>query len=222
MVLPPSRLAFGGPPTSRAAIPPRPLSPWQSAHLSAKILAPSAALPLPGGRLVPSGRMLMSHSARSLWLTGLPRFGVSAKAAPPPIASAKAQVALRRSRIDMPDLTLGIHAPPGDGVEVVAGKAERRRRPRSLSALVHELVAGRLHVAALVPRPALQDGRSAVPAPRHAKACKGLRQPRLVECCFAPALAAISGDDNFRNPPVAGISDAGNLIEARLLEREAR
>src|ERR1700678_1893288 len=101
MVLPPSRLAFGGPPPSRAAIPPRPLSPWQSAHLSANILAPSAALPLPGGRLVPSGRMLMSHGARSDWVIGLPRPGPSASATPAPNASATTPAAIDNLRIDI-------------------------------------------------------------------------------------------------------------------------
>ena len=44
-------------------------------HFSAKSLAPCAGVPLPGGRLVPSGRMVMSQALMSASLIGLPSFG---------------------------------------------------------------------------------------------------------------------------------------------------
>src|ERR1019366_117469 len=116
MVLPPSRLAWGGPPTSGPAMPPSPFSPWQAAHFCLKIGAPCAGVPLPGGNPVPSGITKMSQAARSEGLTGLPRLGPSAKAAPvaSPNASAPAQIEI--SRIDMLDPPFGIDRPAGDGV----------------------------------------------------------------------------------------------------------
>src|ERR1700677_3639510 len=110
----------------------------------------------------------------------MPRRGFSARTAPAPIAHARTQKPIATLRINMPHLALRTDLPTGDGVEVVAGEAANRRRLRSLSALGHELLPGRLHVAAFVPRPALQDCRSAVPAPRHAESGKGLGQPRCV------------------------------------------
>src|SRR5262252_9322889 len=69
-------LVSGGPPTSAAAagVPFAP-SPWHIAHFAAKIGAPCAAVPLPGGRPVPSGRMLMSHAAMSASEIFAPRPG---------------------------------------------------------------------------------------------------------------------------------------------------
>src|SRR5437773_2091618 len=78
MVLPPSRLARGGPAVTAAAMPPLPFSPWQAEHFAWKIGAPWAGVPLPGGRPVPSGMMVMSQGAMSAGLIGLPRRGLSA------------------------------------------------------------------------------------------------------------------------------------------------
>src|SRR4051812_45124613 len=76
-------LVSGGLPTTPAEMPPPlPFSPWQDAHFAAKIGAPCAGAPRPAGRLVPSGRMLMSHFLRSASAIGLPSPGLSAKAAP--------------------------------------------------------------------------------------------------------------------------------------------
>src|ERR1700732_3127865 len=119
MVLPPSRLAWGGPPTSGPAMPPSPFSPWQAAHFRLKIGAPCAEVPLPGGRPVPSGMTKMSQAARSEGLTGLPRLGPSAKAAPAASANASTEQTAS-SRIDMLDLPFGVDRPAGDGVEVLA------------------------------------------------------------------------------------------------------
>src|ERR1700726_4182678 len=104
MVLPPSRLARGGPPTSGPAMPPSPLSPWQAAHFCLKIGAPCAEVPLPGGKPVPSGMTKISQAARSEGLTGLPRLGPSAKAAPATIARASEEAPIQTLRIDMLDL----------------------------------------------------------------------------------------------------------------------
>src|ERR1700731_2745721 len=171
-------------------------------------------MPLPAGRFFPSGRMLMSHWARSAWLIGRPRCGLSVRAAPTPAASTTTQAAIARSRVDMPHLALAVDRPARDGVVVVAREAAHRGRLGGLPALCHELLAGRLRVAGLVPCAALQDCGSAVPAPRHAEAGEGLGQSRLVERSFRPALAAIGGHENFCDPPSAGIGDAGNLVEA--------
>src|SRR5262249_6114688 len=118
----------------------------------------------------------------------------------------------------MAHLTLAADRPAGDGVEVVAREGAHRGRLAGLSALGHELLAGRLRVAGLVPGPALQDRGTAVPAPRHAEPGEGLRQPRLVERGFRPALAAVGGDENLRDPPIARIGDAGDLVDPRILE----
>src|ERR1700692_523131 len=120
MVLPPSRLAWGGPPTSGPAMPPSPFSPWQAAHFCLKIGAPCAEVPLPGGRPVPSGMTKMSQAARSEGLTGLPRLGPSAKAAAAARANASETPQSESLRIDMLDSPFGIDRPTGDGVEVLA------------------------------------------------------------------------------------------------------
>src|SRR5215472_16838137 len=147
--------------------------------------------------------MLMSHSARSAWLIGRPRCGDSARAAQAPLASASMQAAITRSRVSMVHLALAIDRPAGDGVEVVAREGAHRGRLGGLSALGHELLAGRLRVAGFVPGAALQDRGAAVPAPRHAEAGEGFWQPRLVERGIAPALAAVGGDGDFCDPPIA-------------------
>src|ERR1051326_1004445 len=125
------------------------------------------------------------------------------------------------SRIDMAHLALAIDRPARDGVEVMAREAAHRGHLGRLPALGHELLAGRMRVAAFVPGPALQDRGAAVPAPRHAEAGEGFWQPRLVERGFRPALAAIGGDEDLCDPPVARIGDAGNLVDAGLAELQA-
>src|SRR5262249_4430806 len=168
--------------------------------------------------------MLMSHSARSAWLTGRPRCGDSARAAP--AASASMQAAMARSRmdvlrVDMAHLALAIDRPARDRIVVVAREAAHRGRLGGLSAPGDELLARGLRVSALVPGTALQDRGSAVPAPRHAEAGEGFRQPRLVERSFRPALAAVGRHEDLCDPPVARIGDAGDLVDTGLPELEA-
>src|SRR5580700_4083794 len=101
---------------SVALLPPVPPLPWQASHFSAKIVAPCAAVPLPGGRFLPSGPTLMSHSARSASLTGLPSPGFSwATAAPANSASATARQCLA---VDMLDLPFAVYGPARDHVHV--------------------------------------------------------------------------------------------------------
>src|SRR5579871_2011265 len=163
----------------------------------------------------------MSHGARSAGVIGFPRFGFksgpSASAAPAAaIAMMPAAIArIADLRIDMPDLSLGVDRPTGDGVVVLAGEREHRWRLGGLAALRYELFAGRLHVAGLVEGAALQDRGAAVPSPRHAEAGEGLGQPRLLEGCLGPALAAVGRHQDLGDPSSAGIGDPGNLVDAR-------
>src|SRR6267143_2130911 len=105
--------------------PPLPPSPWQSAQLSAKIAAPCAAVPLPGGKPAPLGSISMSHSARSAGVIGFPRFGLSPCA--PPMARARVhdsdtKIALR---VRMSDLPLGVDRPADDSVEMMVLEPQR-------------------------------------------------------------------------------------------------
>src|ERR1700686_2844981 len=138
MVLPPSRLAWGGPPTRGPAMPPSPFSPWQAAHFCLKIGAPCADVPLPGGRPVPSGMMKMSQAVRSEGLTGLPRLGPSASAALAARANASETPPSESLCIDMLDASFGVDRPAGDGVEMLAREPQYRRRLRGLAARGHE------------------------------------------------------------------------------------
>src|SRR5687767_2554569 len=72
------------------------------------------------------------------------------------------------SGVDMLHLAIRLDAPAGRAVEVLARERRRvRHRRPGLTPPGDDLGARGLHVAALVPRAALQDDRSAVPAPRH-------------------------------------------------------
>src|SRR5215471_13027535 len=124
--------------------PPLAWSPWQEEHFSAKILAPSAGVPWPGGRPAPFGRIAMSHCWRSASESGRPRLGDSASAAPAP-ARARRRTAIGL-RVDMLDLPFAVDAPARDAVVVLVGKGERRRdRLLGLAAGRHELGAKRVN-----------------------------------------------------------------------------
>src|SRR5260221_2636231 len=181
--MPPVR---GAPPTSAAKTPPLPLSPWHRAHFCAKIFAPCAGVPPPIGRPVPSGWMLMSDGGMSAGWSGVPRFGPAAKAAPDPRPSARAMAG--SLCIDMLHLPFAVDRPAGEAVVVLVREGQHVRDLLGLAALGHELGAGRLHVAALVPRAALQYGRAAVPAPGPAEPGKGLGERRRVKRPLCPTL----------------------------------
>src|SRR5262245_26723805 len=123
----------GGPPTSAAAagVPFAP-SPWHIAHFAAKTFAPCAAVPLPGGSPVPSGRMLMSQGAMSASVIFAPSPGGCANAA----LEARANASTARDLgVDMFHLPFAVHRPAREAVVVLVGEAERIRRLLGLSAL---------------------------------------------------------------------------------------
>src|ERR1700751_3831845 len=131
-------------------MPPLAASPWQAEHFSAKILAPCAGVPLPGGRLVPSGRTAISHCLMSLSVSGLPRPASCARAAPAARANARTDAA-RILRIEMFDRSCAVDCPAGDAVVVLIGESERGRdRSARLPAHGHKLGPERLHVATVV------------------------------------------------------------------------
>src|SRR5260370_1195763 len=111
----------------------------------------------------------MSQAARSASDTGFPSPAVSANApaVPRPIPSERTH---RILCINMLDLPAALDPPARDAVEVLVGESEDRRWLLGLAAQRHELRAGRLHIAGLVPGAALQHHRLAIPAPRHAEA----------------------------------------------------
>src|ERR1700686_1608814 len=156
---------------SMALLPPWPSLPWQGSHFCAKIAPPWAGVPLPGGRPLPSGPMLMSQSARSASLTGLPSPGCSAAVAAAATPSTNTRLAAaRRLPVDMLGLPFAVDGPAGDDVHVSHREGGHRNVDLGLAALGEHLAAGRLHVAGLVPGAALQHHRLAVPPPGHAEA----------------------------------------------------
>src|SRR5215475_10891971 len=134
--------------------------------------APWAEVPLPGGSPVPSGRMLMSHAAISAGSVSFPRPGPSARTGLE--ASARTTTRLGNLDVDMPHLALAVHRPARDAVVVLVRETQDWRDLLGLAAHGHELGTGWLHVAGLVPRAALQYGRTAIPAPGHAEPSEGL------------------------------------------------
>src|SRR6266704_6725801 len=183
--------------------------------------APWTAVPLPGGKPLPSGAMLMSQLARSASLTGCPRPGVSAASAVL-APSAKRTTAEKDLRVSMLRLPFAVDGPTRDGVHVPHREGDHRRIGLGLAPLGDELGPSGLHVASLVPGAALQDRRLAVPTPGHAEAGQGLAQHRLLQRRLGPALAPISRDHDLGDPAVARIGEARNFVEPRTLQGQAR
>src|SRR5260370_85942 len=152
--------------------------------------APCAAVPLPGGRPLPSGPMLMSHRARSASVTGLPSPGRSAATAvaAPPSASARGMTTARRSTVDMLDLPFVIGSPARDDVHVPHRESGHRNVDFGLAALREHLAAARFHLAGLPPAPALHHHRLALPPPHHSHPRERFAQHRCVERCLRPSL----------------------------------
>src|SRR5580704_18453523 len=207
---------------SVALLPPVPPLPWQASHFSAKIVAPCAAVPLPGGRFLPSGPTLMSHSARSASLTGLPSPGFSwATAAPANSASATTRTPCLA--VDMLDLPFAVDRPARDDVHVPHRERGHRNIDLGLATLGEHLRAGRLYVAGLIPGAALQHDRLAVPSPRQAESRQRLGEHRGVERRLRKAPAAVRRDHDLGDAPVARISETGNFVKARsALQRQPR
>src|SRR6266513_4420165 len=177
--------SIGPPPTTGAATPPLPRSPWHIAHFCAKMRSPCAGVPPPGGRPVPSGWILMSQAAISAGSSGVPRFGPAEKAAPEPRPSARTMAG--SSCVDMFHLPFAVDRPAGEAVVVLVRESQHVRDLLGLAALGHELGAGRLHVAGLVPCAALQDRRPAVPPPRQAEPGESLGEHRRLQRGLRPA-----------------------------------
>src|SRR5258706_14264735 len=112
---------------------------------------PCAAVPLPAGRPVPSGRMLMSHGLMSASVTGWPRFGPCASA-----GEAASTASARNLRVDMAHLAFRVDRPARDGIAMLIGKTRHREGRRGLASRGDELGARRLRVAGLIPGAALQ------------------------------------------------------------------
>src|SRR6202049_2483031 len=165
---------------SAALLPPMPSLPWHASHFCAKMAAPCAAVPLPGGRPLPSGPILLSHSARSALLTGFPSPGPSAASAAP-ARSASGTASANRLSVDMLDLPFAVDGPARDDVHVAHRECGHRNVDLGLAALGEHLAAGRLHIAGLVPGAALQNHRLAVPTPRRAEPCQRLAYHPRVE-----------------------------------------
>src|SRR5579872_7415584 len=207
--------------TSAFAMPPLPLSPWQAEHFSAKIGAPCAAVPLPFGKPVPSGRMLISQLAIEASSIGLPRCGVSASETLAVAASSRTAEKTTGLSVDMLNLAARSNTPACDRVVMLVGEAQYRRLFCQFAAHRDELGAGRLHIPRFVPCAALQRRRTTIPAPRHAKAREGLAQDRLLKRRLRPAFSAVSRNHHLLDPPGAGIGDAGNLVDTGPLQRHA-
>src|SRR5207244_11279880 len=90
------------------------------------------------------------------------------KAALEPRASRAAKI--RGLRVNMFHLPIALDRPRRDAVVVLAREARYGGNLRGLAARGHDLGAGRLHVAGLVPRAALQHPRTPTTPPGHAQA----------------------------------------------------
>src|SRR5262252_7888556 len=119
--------------------------------------------------------MLMSHSARSASVTGLPSPGRSAAMAVD--ASPRGMTAARVLRIDMLDLPFGIDGPTRDHIHMSHWEYGHRDVHLGRAPLSEHLVAGRLNIAGFVPGAALQNHWLPVPAPGHAEPRPSLSQP---------------------------------------------
>src|SRR5580704_459971 len=159
----------------------------------------------------------MSQGLMSGSLTGLPRCGLSAAYATEAKASATRRATARGLNIDMFDLPGILNSPRREAVVVLVGKAEHVGHFLGLAAHRDEIGAQRLHGAGIVPGAAGQSRRLAVPAPRHRKTRECSRADRAFHRRFAPALAAVGGDQNLFDAPGAGIGDTRNLVKARAL-----
>src|SRR5579862_5695150 len=127
----------------------------------------------------------MSHCLMSASLSGLPRPGDCASAAPALQASATTAAAIAL-RVDMFDLPFAVDRPAGGAVVMLIGEGKRRRdRIHRFAPLRYEIGAQWLHVAAVVVSTAEQRRRLAVPAPRHDEAREGLLVDRALQRGFA-------------------------------------
>src|SRR5882762_480553 len=111
------------PPTTAAFAAPLPFSPWHAAHFCAYTGAPCAGVPLPGGKPVPSGRMLMSQAAISAASMDLPRLGPAARQ---PKLTAKIDKAAVNLCVDMAHRPRAVDRPAGHADVVLARESGHR------------------------------------------------------------------------------------------------
>src|SRR5579883_610321 len=117
--------------------------------------------------------MLMSQTARSASVTGLPRPGRSDARAAEVLPRRRA--AKRNLAVYMLDLPVAADCPAGDDIHMAHREGRYRCVDLGRPALGEHLLACRLDVAGLVPGAALQHHRLAVPAPGQAEARQRLR-----------------------------------------------
>src|SRR5262249_57187253 len=202
---------------------------------------PAAAIPLPGGSPVPSGRTSMFSAAICAAFAGWPKpnrpplltapcaaLAPAACCAPAdntswrdrPPASSTATRTSRTMEVDCrmadasPILRLHIGHLPVHG-HVPANDAVEHLAEVG-SARRDQLGARGLDVAGLVGRPALEDRLAAIPNPWETKAGVADRQDRFLQRCLAPGLAAIGAHLHACDAPSARPGDARDLPEAGL------
>src|SRR5205807_10625372 len=110
------------------------------------------------------------------------------------VAGASAASAATSSRVDMLHLAAAVDSPARRPVVVLADERGDGPNVLALATLANDLRARRLHVSRLVPRAALQDRGTAVPAPWNAEAGECLGEHRLLEHGLRPAAAAVGGN----------------------------
>src|SRR5262245_5795772 len=94
-------------------------------------------------------------------------------------------------RVHMLHLSVPVDRPTPTGVVMLVRERSGRGNSRGLTSPSDELGASRLYVPRLVPRPALQNGWSAVPSPWDAESRESLTEDWFLQCGLRPTLAAI-------------------------------
>src|SRR3984885_15860689 len=136
----------------------------------------------------------MSQALMSASEICVPRCGVSAaNAADEARTSATRRAAAPGLNVDMLDLPGALNPPGGDAVVVLVGKAEHVGHFLGLPAHGNKVGAQRLHGAGIIPGAAGDDGRLAVPAPRHGKARERFWADRTFDRGFRPVFAVVGG-----------------------------
>src|SRR5260370_35877656 len=131
--------------------------------------------------------MLMSHSARSASVTGLPSPGRSAPmAVDAPSASPNGMTTARVLCIDMLDLPFGIDGPARDHIHMSHWECGHREVHLGRAPLGEHLVAGRLNIAGFGPGAAWQNHWLPVPTPGHAEPGQRLAPYGRVRPAIAP------------------------------------
>src|SRR4029077_1572631 len=137
----------------------------------------------------------MFHAAMSAGSIGLPRFGPSASALP--AINVVSPHNSNKLRIYMAHLSLRIHGPAHDSVEVVIGKTKHGWNRRQLAPRRNKLRARGLRISVLIPGSALQNRGASAPAPWHPEPREGHAQHRLLQRGFSPTQATVRRHHDF-------------------------